>query len=328
MTEMKYKTAQHVLLVSLGGIGDTILSTPIAKGIRRQNPASKITLLVSQPLVRQVFASSPYFDRIDVVATNAPWFQKLTAIIRYTLEIRKRRFDCCCIASGQHPIWAFVLKHMGGIRSIVSGGGPAHPPTTDLSRNVAIARRFSGNIGPTDAFVPETAEDRQTVEIALAETSVNMDSDTLVTCYLSNSGKTGCLNPEDFYRLMQQVRNRRPEVRLLVVGSTDEGAAWRQVDSDGIALNFAGRLSVNACGVLFRHSSLGICNDGGLMHIAGACGCPLIAVMGNTPLNYLPPGDVRLIVGLHESEGGEDSIPIKRRLTVEDIFAELDRRKE
>ena len=64
--------------------------------------------------------------------------------------------------------------------------------------------------------------------------------------------------------------------------------------------NLAGKLSILGSASLLSKCSLTIGNDGGLMHVAGAVGCPLVVVMPNTPLSYRPPGkNVKIIHSMH-----------------------------
>ncbi len=76
-----------------------------------------------------------------------------------------------------------------------------------------------------------------------------------------------------------------------------EGKEWDSIDSDGIAdANLAGKLSILGSASVIKKCALVIGNDGGLMHVAGAVGCPLVAVMANTPISYRPPGENTTVI--------------------------------
>ena len=54
--------------------------------------------------------------------------------------------------------------------------------------------------------------------------------------------------------------------------------------------NLAGKISIPAVAAILSKASLAIGNDGGIIHVAGAVGCPLVAIMPNTPSSYRPAG--------------------------------------
>jgi len=79
--------------------------------------------------------------------------------------------------------------------------------------------------------------------------------------------------------------------KIVIIGSEAEGREWDELDRERIAdANLAGRLSILATGALLSKCRLALCNDGGLMHVAGAVGCPLIALMPDTSLSFRPAG--------------------------------------
>ncbi len=82
----------NIVVISLAGIGNTLLATPAIKLLRERSPEAKITLLVSQKVCRELLEGSPYVDEI-LVFENKDIIKKLAEKLRFILMLRKRRFD-------------------------------------------------------------------------------------------------------------------------------------------------------------------------------------------------------------------------------------------
>lgn len=70
----------------------------------------------------------------------------------------------------------------------------------------------------------------------------------------------------------------------VVVGSAGDAAAAAAVEArlgDGCR-NLCGRTSLKELIALLRGAKLVVCNDSGVMHLAAACGAPVVAVFGST----------------------------------------------
>jgi heptosyltransferase-2 len=84
---------------------------------------------------------------------------------------------------------------------------------------------------------------------------------------------------------------------VVVIGSAREGLDWAGIDRDrAVDANLAGRLSIFGSAFLLKKSSLAVGNDGGLIHTAGAMGCPLVVIMTNTPKSYRPAGEKTKVI--------------------------------
>ena len=85
--------------------------------------------------------------------------------------------------------------------------------------------------------------------------------------------------------------------KVVVIGSQEEGKEWESLGCSNVAdANLAGSLTISAVGALLSKCSLALGNDGGIMHVGGAVGCPLVVIMTAAPASYRPAGDrVRVV---------------------------------
>ena len=97
--------------------------------------------------------------------------------------------------------------------------------------------------------------------------------------------------------LIKLIRNSGLDCQVVIIGTSREGNEWNSAVGDHAGIiNLAGKLSILASAYLISKCSLAICNDGGLMHVAGAVDCPTVAVMPNAPKTYKPPGKDTIMI--------------------------------
>ncbi len=88
-------------------------------------------------------------------------------------------------------------------------------------------------------------------------------------------------------------------VKSIIVGSSADAAISKVIEekSGGKALSMAGKTDIRELICLIRGSKFVITNDSGPMHIAAACGVPVIAIFGPTnPVRTGPYGQQNIIV--------------------------------
>ena len=78
---------------------------------------------------------------------------------------------------------------------------------------------------------------------------------------------------------------------VYVFGSAKDHDIGQEVvsTSNGSARNLCGQTSLEEVVDLLSLASIAITNDSGLMHIASAVGCPVVAIYGSITPEYTPP---------------------------------------
>jgi len=292
------QAAERILAVCIGGLGDTVLFSPVIRALRTRYPEAHIELLVASRLAGTAYALSKEIDRLIVADTNYSFlFAKALRLLPYSFRSRiSGGFDLGVVATGLNPKFVMFLKTLAGIRSIVSA---PMPPSyeTDFACNVALARRFDNSISEHDAFFPVTDEALGEAARELARYEL-LDTARVLAVYPSRELPH---RPRwQLWKLAKVVRllkDRGFISKVILVGSEKEGKEWQSADNEGsIDANLAGRLSIPAIGALFSQCGMALGNDGGIMHIAGAVDCPLVVVMTSAPASYRPAGQqVRVV---------------------------------
>lgn len=90
--------------------------------------------------------------------------------------------------------------------------------------------------------------------------------------------------------------------RIHIFGSAKDHATGEQIrqglsgDEQPFCCNLAGQTDLNEAVDLIAGCSAVVTNDSGLMHIAAAVGCPLVALYGPTSPQYTPPLSEKAVV--------------------------------
>lgn len=323
---------RRILAVTTGGLGDAILFSPVLKALHSRYPLARIELLLASRLAEIVFAQTNDIDRTIVANTNHLLFPlNAKELVCFAFKSRKNGgFDLGVFATGLNPKLSYFLKFITGIREVVCA---PTPPTfaTDLACNVALARRFINSASEGDAFIPLSEGAKEEAKQQLEKHDILWDKEKIIAVYpstelwhrprweLSKLAQVLTLFKKDGFR-----------GKFVVVGSAEEGKEWADIGVNGLVdANLAGKLSILGSTALINKCCLVIGNDGGLMHVAGALGTPLVVVMTNPPLSYRPPGQKTKVI--HSSLFCCDSIYPKRPrscraaqckddITVEEVF--------
>ena len=86
-----------ILLISLAGIGDTLLATPLIHELRANFPAATIDLLTKEAGARDLLENNPHLNR--VLYKNL-WRSTRSEALRYFLSLRKNGYD---LSINTHP---------------------------------------------------------------------------------------------------------------------------------------------------------------------------------------------------------------------------------
>jgi len=289
----------RILAVSTGGLGDAILFSPVIKALRNGYPHAEIELLVSSNIVAEAYASAHEINQIITLDLNRSIFPgKILQFLGFILKTQlKGSYDLGVFATGLNPKMSSILTLSGTIKQRSCAISPPKLPT-DFLCNLKLAARYDRNISRNDVFIPITEIALKGVDKALREYNLYVGTDTFVAIYPSvNLAHRPRWRLSSMIKAVHHLKKLMPGKKFAVVGSETEGLEWGELDQQGVVdANLAGRLTITESVAFISRCVLALCNDGGLMHVAGAVGCPLVAIMPYTSPTYAPPGDETMIV--------------------------------
>jgi ADP-heptose:LPS heptosyltransferase len=196
-----------------------------------------------------------------------------------------------------------------GIRDIIglrpTGRYPVRNRQGVLVRIEPEHQRLFNWIAP--ALLPMTRPSGQTAigayERQYAETilhNAGFNSSTVIACG-PGSKVQAARWPEDRFETMgRELLRRRPDVRLVVLGSTSEHPLGERLCSiwGDRAVNLAGALTIWQSGALLERCVLYVGNDTGTMHLAASVGTPCVAIFSAraNPGQWEPEGNNHIVL--------------------------------
>lgn len=107
----------RVLINRSDAIGDSILTSPMAKIIKEKYPDAKITFLLAGKSA-DVFKSHPYVDEVRIYHRNGRFYSKIREIINIFSEVKPTHYFFA--GGGYLPnfvAWLTMVKFRGGLKS-------------------------------------------------------------------------------------------------------------------------------------------------------------------------------------------------------------------
>src|SRR5208283_4464859 len=102
---------KNILVVSSTAIGDTLLSTPAIRAVRKRYPEAAI-IAHFNAVNAELFENNPHIDGI------IPYYGGYRRFVRTILEFRKHNFDLALIFHGNEP-QATPMAYLSGARFII-----------------------------------------------------------------------------------------------------------------------------------------------------------------------------------------------------------------
>lgn len=296
-------------------MGDMVCATPALRAIREAYPDAEIAL-VCAPVNRDVVLHNPHLDRVFIFDKRA--CTRPGPLVGFLRELRGFRPDLAFVlASVSWSVTSAALAVGSGAHVIV--GADSRPFGFDISRHAfslelpsfpeVDRHAIDHNLAPLEA-VGFAVSDRSTVvapapaEIArAAEIRSRLPGDDPLWLMHPGAGKTRNLWPAERFAeiAVRAVSAGRP---LLVLQGPADGEVmtrFRAACRDRFAA--AGlpgpaeipTVSVGVCAALLAAADRFLCNDTGLMHVAGAVGAPTLALFGPTDPGIWAPRAARLV---------------------------------
>lgn len=302
-------------------MGDMVCATPAFRALRTAFPEARITL-VTAPVNVGVVRHNPHIDAVELFAQSMwrrPW--RLAALVR---RLRRERAEVAFVlASVSFSLTSAWLALATGARYVV--GADSRPFGWDLSR-----RAFSLEMPASPRL------DRHSVEHSLAPLqAIGITTDDLSTVVvpapkereqaagiLADLGlqpgfwavHPGAGKPQNVWppaRFAEVVGRAAAEGRgILVLHGPADACALASLrgelgDRGGQAVRIAPPCSVGTAASLLDLADRFLCNDTGVMHVAGALGVPTVALFGPTdPLHWKPLSPA--VVALRGRAGRDD----------------------
>lgn len=297
-----HRAPKKILIIKPSSLGDIIHSLPFLNVIKNDFEFSKIHWVVAKGL-ECLLENHPMIDKLWVINKDE-WknirklkntFAEISNLYR---ELRNESYDIVIDLQGllrsgiltnaaNAPLRIGFMEAREGstifYTNKIQGGKETHA----VDRYLKIASAMGCDIDNVIFPLPLIFESESVVDlkIKIKEYAVLVPG---------ARWKTKQWFPERFAQLSSLMN-----IKSIVIGSRQdkEISDYIQAHSGGKAISMAGQTDIKELISLMRSAKLVVANDSGPMHIAAACGVPVVAIFGPTnPVRTGPYGKNHIVI--------------------------------
>ena len=318
-----FESPRGILVVKLDHLGDILLATPALRALREARsgipidalvlPGSKV-LLEGSPLVDRVIAyDSPRFRRGSPSAgdeSGRPGVLRALSEQQYdwVMELRGDEWTSGPLVRALHPVRRFdrgtvrLRDSLSRRLDRLLGRGPK-PPLHEVETNLSVVREALArpHLDPAVEAPPWPHADDELAHAASVHAPGFDASRPYAVFQVGASWGPRAWRAERFGAVAAELRAAY-DASIVVLGVAEDSplrAAYLAGGGPADSSFFFGSLSLPAAGALLRRARLFVGSDGGMAHLAAACGTPSVVLFGpQNPARFRPWGP-RIIV-LHQ----------------------------
>src|SRR5689334_2368155 len=303
MTQVSASEIKRVVVRGTNWVGDSVMTLPALRALRRVLPEAKITLVV-RPSARGIFADVDFVDEVFVYDRR-----NVLSVVPQIKAWRQRQFDLAVLF--QNAFEAALIPFLAGVPLRLGYATEArqalltHPlalPEWRSSRHEVFYYLYL--ITALEQLLFGTSEICEAVPDASLQISETRKSEAedLLRAYGVREGEAivalcpGSINsrakrwPAEAYAALAD-RLIESQRQVLLIGSADEADVTREVTSrmQQNPIVLTGKTSLNQITAVLSLVDLVVTNDTGPAHIAAALGRPTLVIFGPTnPLTTRP----------------------------------------
>lgn len=306
---------RRILIIRLSAIGDVVLTTPVAKALRRAFPDAYIAWVV-ETKSRDAVEGNPYLDEVIVWDRKSGSGSLPMKAIKYIRnlralgkELRAGKFDVAIDFQGL--LRSAVVGRISGARMLVGYDNAregAHRlykvclPVRKLARGVDLYREMLGLLDvPTDEMemhFPISDADRTFAGEFIADALASRPSARKIVALCPATTWPQKHWTEEGWAGLADALTADYGVLPIFLGSPDDTGLMDRIHglmkSDPVSA--IGRTTLKQAAAIISRSDLVISVDTGLLHIANALDLPIVGIFGPTTWDYLGKKDSLAIV--------------------------------
>ncbi|HSG29701.1 MAG TPA: glycosyltransferase family 9 protein [Candidatus Krumholzibacterium sp.] len=316
-------------------MGDMLCAVPALRGLKERFPGARVSL-VAAPINTDVMRGNPYVDEVLTYSKERQRENPL-ALILFIRLLRRRRFDAVIVLNTvSFSVTSMLLALASGAR--LRMGSTSTPFGSDItsryyhielplpsSEELAAMHETRHNLYPL-SVIGVRSEDLRSVVVPDAEeeerlkalrSDIDPEGRGYIVVHPGAGKKQNIWPPERFARSAVLIAERHGLAVTAVRGPVDGEALELFLSEFSAAAARTGIAppvtvsspSVGLFAALMRDAAVTLCNDTGVMHIAGAAGARCVAVFGPTePERWKPVNEE--VVAVRAPDRRMDSVDV------------------
>ncbi len=308
-----------ILIISVSGMGDSLLATPAMEELRRLRPQATIDLLTDGSGTCSMLQGNPSLNHIF----DLGYSQGFRNAFGVVMELRRRRYDVSITVYPSNKPHFGILERLIGAQTRVAHSYPDAPaPTMEWLRTHSVPAagelhqirqnlRLVNTDSDATGELPRpriylTAQDRAFAEELWQRAAPLRPA---IAVHPGSGDKPGRRQKakrwplENYVETIMRLR-RELNASVFMLTGPDEVSLLPQlvqsVEREGLDHVHFPQAPIRQIAGLIERCDLLLCNDSGIMHIASALHTPVLALFGPTsPKNTAPvwPGSKVLVGG-------------------------------
>ncbi len=295
-------SVKKILVMRYRFIGDTILTVPFLRNLRRAEPDAFIAWMVA-PVSSDIVRGVPYVDELiewdpaTIHADSRGTHRAFHAKFGFIRELRAKRFDKVYVL--KRSLSSALIAWLSGARERIGfdteGRGflltkrvPYRHDRHEVQNFLEVLR--SDGIAVTDDFLEVwTTPGEEAAARALLENEGVSPSETLAAIHPFSAVVERGWPLENFAELAAALA--KSGCRVLVLGGPGDGERFGRVRHlfGENTVTLVGKSTLRETAAILKKTSLFVGNDSGLMHVAAAAGTPMVAIFGpQSPVKFGP----------------------------------------
>lgn len=291
------KSLSRVLIDGPAWIGDMVMAQTLFKLLKQRHPQASLDVLApawTQPLLERM----PEVARAIALPFNHGELQ-LRQRYKFAKTLREHGYDQAILLrnslkSALIPYWAQIKHRTGWLGELRYGlvndwrrlNKNTHPSMAE--RFMALALEEGATL-PTSYAFPRLEVSAEQVQTALYQHGLQRSRPILALCAGAEYGPAKRWPAEYFAEIANAKMQAGWQVWLF--GSEKDKSITRKINllCDEHCVDLAGKTSLAQAIDLLSLAQVVVTNDSGLMHIAAALGCVVIALYGSSSPEFTPP---------------------------------------
>src|SRR4030043_211636 len=281
------KTCKNLLVRGVNWIGDSVMTLPALRALRKAMPETKISLLI-KPWVTPIFENNP---NIDEIITYNDEFNSFTGKLKISRMQNKKKF--CSSILFQNAFDAALITFLAGIkeRAGYNRDGRGFLITTvvpvpenekkvhQINYYLNLLEKIGINTGYSDPYIYLALDERLHARDILKDLKRPILGINPGATY----GSAKRWLPERFSEIANWfIKDTSGSV--VIFGGDNEVDIAQEIDKNILEnkLFLAGKTSLRELIPLISECDVFVTNDSGPLHISYAVGTPMVAIFGST----------------------------------------------
>jgi heptosyltransferase-2 len=311
---------EKILILELGGIGDTAMSIPAIRAVLNSYRNAHITVL-TVPRTRAIIESLKRegFGNLDVVATDAMDKNGVNGWSSLIKKMKRERYDIAIDLSAVETFKAAVkrwlfFKSLGVTKTFgrnTNGRGWGFSKKADdvltsseheVLRKIKVVELLGLKADRAAPCLTVPDSDREYADAILSEWTDR----ELIAGINPGAFRPSRMWPAERFKEIARWLTGEMSARVVITGGDKEKDLVKSIAESlpGERVKTVTGVSIMKFGAVIRRMNIFVTNDTGPMHIAAATGVPIVALFGQTNLyRYHPYMDDSMYVTLKKDCG-------------------------